>query len=163
MFNQPKGCKGPPQNGQRRILYCSGIMRGGIPKSHANKSKAGENRHKPTSTAEGPVVARRVATLAVQGGGDRGGGGRGDIVLRGAGGQMVVPMSIFEGWHRHVGSVIGILVCGEIDGGMRLLSCSDRRKLVVSHRIKKLTRRRPDERESNARLRVSFERNLDPF
>ena len=127
-----------------------------------------QSRRKPTqtsltSTSEGPVVARRVATLAVQGGGDRGGGGRGDIVLRGAGGQMVVPMSIFEGWHRHVGSVIGILVCGEIDGGMRLLSCSDRRKLVVSHRIKKLTRRRPDERESNARLRVSFERNLDPF
>lgn len=80
-----------------------------------------EKPTKPTSTAEGPVVARRVATLAVQGGGDRGGGGRGDIVLRGAGGQMVVPMSIFEGWHRHVGSVIGILVCGEIDGGMRLI------------------------------------------
>ena len=78
---------------------------GGIPKSQANKSRTGENRHKPqlTSATESPVVTRRVATLAVQGGGDRGGGGRGDIVLRGAGGQMVVPMRIFEGWHRHVG------------------------------------------------------------
>lgn len=85
--------------------YCTVAEHGGgTPKSHENKSSS---RRKPTLTSatEGPVVTRWVATLAVQGGGDRGGGGRGDIVLRGAGGQMVVPMRIFEGWHRHVGSV----------------------------------------------------------
>ena len=87
-----------------------GVVSPKATRTKAKQEKTDTNLKQLTSAPEGPVVARRVATLAVQGGGDRGGGSRGDIVLRGAGGQMVVPMRIFEGWHRHVGSVIGILV-----------------------------------------------------
>ena len=68
-----------------------------------------------TSAPEGKIVAVWVTALAVQRGGDRGGGGRGNVLRRGAGGQMV--MIAEGGWHRHVGRFRWWYLHRGIDGG----------------------------------------------
>lgn len=69
-----------------------------------------------TSATEGQIVAVWVTALAVQRGGDRSGGGRGNVLRRGTGGQKVMIMISEGGWHRHVGRFRWYLHRG-IDGG----------------------------------------------
>ena len=83
---------------------------------HALINKASTKLSQLTSATEGQIVAVWVTALAVQRGGDRGGGGRGNVLRRGAGGQKVMIMISEGGWHRHVGRFRWYLHRG-IDGG----------------------------------------------
>ena len=107
---------------------------------HALINKASTKLSQLTSATEGQIVAVWVTALAVQRGGDRGGGGRGNVLRRGAGGQKVMIMISEGGWHRHVGRFRWYLHRG-IDGGTNAVCVVERGRISSIWQI----RRRPDD------------------
>lgn len=99
---------------------------------HALINKASTKLSQLTSATEGQIVAVWVTALAVQRGGDRGGGGRGNVLRRGAGGQKVMIMISEGGWHRHVGRFRWYLHRG-IDGGTNAVCALFASTVAASH------------------------------